>query len=348
MRKFGVSLIIAFALAALAAGAESLPSFEHFISSGFPDNSDVRARLFSTVIGAPRDMALAYGEKVFNSSAGKVLVRTVKRSGDFVVEFLNSSEGSYTESAQGSCIIQRSNDNGFLLQARIQLQDDGSTYARLYPSGNGTRLDIVVYGAVLKKGLQVPGMLYIILTHPFADIVDATRRAFDWETVFRLGARSPAADFASDLRAAAPRPSHLAALPDKMAGFDATMSQLLSDGETAQELPALSQVPAGYADERAAIGLKSTYASFPPYAPGSGIPAFALRGALYLDALQSPNSVYLLVGEGLRGLAAPSFDEGGRLRIAFFSSGRETSWADFVGQKRDTKLRVIRISARQD
>lgn len=350
MRKCGVSLLIALAFVALAAGAESLPSFEHFISSGFPDNSDARGRLFSSVIGAPREQAVAFGEKVVPSSAGKVLVRTIKRSGDFVVEFLNGGDGAYSESAQGSCIIQRSNDNGFLLQARILLQDDPTTYARLYPGGGGTRLDIVVYGAVVKKGLTVPGMLYIVLTHPFSDIVDATRRSFDWESVFRLGARSPAADFASDLRSGTlpSRPGHLASVLDKAASLDLLIAQLQAEGEKPLELPPAAQPPAGYADDRGELAGKAVYAAFPAYAPGVGIPAYALRGAIYLDALLAPNSVYLLTGEAFRAIAAPCFDDGGKLRMAFFSAGKESAWADLIASRRDLKLRVIRLAARPD
>ncbi len=154
VRRYGVGLLLSLAIAGAAAGAETFSSFDGYMASGFPDNAAVRSQLFSAIIGAPRDIALAYGEKTVSSQGNQVLVRTIKRSDDFFVEFLNKTpEGAFAEAAQGSCVIQRSNSKGYIVQARIYLQDDPATYARLYASGSGTKLDVILCGAVVKKGL---------------------------------------------------------------------------------------------------------------------------------------------------------------------------------------------------
>lgn len=193
-------LLIVINSALIAAAAESPPSLEKYLSGQFPDNSDLRAKLFSAVIGAPRELAEAYGERVLQSrAAGTVTVRTVPGTNSFFVEFLNGTGGVPT---QGSCIIKRSNAKGYLVQAKIYLQDDPSCYARLYTGGEGTRLDIIMYGAVVKRGLRLPELLYTVLAGPFSNIVNATRGSFDWSTVFGLGSRDGSTQFAASLRGA--------------------------------------------------------------------------------------------------------------------------------------------------
>ncbi|HTX73413.1 MAG TPA: hypothetical protein VMC79_11350 [Rectinemataceae bacterium] len=196
IRRRVLSLVLSVA-AVGAAIADSVPSLDDYLDGQFPDNSDLRTRLFSAVIGAPREIAEAYGERVLQSKAGSVTVRVVDGSSYFFVEFLNGNGDSFT---QGSCIIKRSNSKGYLVQAKIYLQDDPSCYARLYTGGDGTRLDVIMYGAVVKKGLFIPELLYSVLARPFSNIVEATRRSFDWGTVFGLGTRVESTGFAASLR----------------------------------------------------------------------------------------------------------------------------------------------------
>jgi hypothetical protein len=200
-------LAVCAALCALpSAGAQSASSLDDFFASVFPDNADVRAKLFSSIIGAPKDLALAYGEKAHQSRSGPVSVRAVKRQDDFIIEFIN---GAGDRPTMGSVYIQRSNAKGYMVQAKILLEDDPSCYLRLYPQsqGSGTRGDVVMYGAVVKKGLYFDGMLYRIIILPFADIVDMTKKAFDWGGIYGIGSQERAEDLIADFRqggAAAP------------------------------------------------------------------------------------------------------------------------------------------------
>jgi hypothetical protein len=178
------------------------------ISKAFPDNVDVRGKLFSTVIGASRDVALAYGERQVQSAAGPVTVRSVKRTSDFVIQFLNANSLSPGDPGRGSCFIFRSNAKGNYIQlAKILLEDDPSCYLALYPSGSGTRGDVVMYGAVVKKGIYFSDMVYHILLLSFADIMDASGRSFDWSSVFKFEAQGPSSSFVAEYRAALANPS---------------------------------------------------------------------------------------------------------------------------------------------
>jgi hypothetical protein len=198
-------------LAPLAALGEASPAIAAFAAKGFPDNADLRGKLFSYVIGASKDVALNYGEKQLQSAAGQVTVRVEKRSADFIIEFLNPSSAGPGAAGRGSCYIQRGNAKGnYILQARILLEDDPSCYLALYPSGSGTRGDVVMYGAVVKKGLFLSDMIYRILLLSFSDIVDATSRSFDWSVVFKFAPQGSDPDYAGELRSAiasAPAPA---------------------------------------------------------------------------------------------------------------------------------------------
>ena len=190
-------------LPAVGLSADLPPSLAKFADKGFPDNADLRGRLFAYVIGASRDVALAYGEKQLQSaSAGPVTVRVEKRTNDFVVKFLNANPSAPGAPGRGSCFIERSAGKGsYILRARILLEDDPSCFLDLYPSGSGTRGDVVMYGAVVKKGLYLSDMLYRILLLSFSDLIDATSRSFDWGQVFQFGGKGP--DYLAELRSAA-------------------------------------------------------------------------------------------------------------------------------------------------
>jgi hypothetical protein len=388
--KRTLAFALGLLLIALPAFASDAPgSVAQFASKGFPDNSDLRGRLFAYVIGATRDIALAYGEKQLQSSAGPVTVRVEKRSADFIVEFLNANAAVPGAPGRGSCYVLRSNAKGnYIQQARILLEDDPSCYLALYPSGSGTRGDVVMYGAVVKKGLFFSDMIYRILLLSFSDIVDATSRSFDWGLVFQFGGKGP--DYVAELRASlaappaqaeqavpaassapialgsrgakvalaaspslpaataesaakgpGPRSARIAASVDRAASLDNLVLEL---GEaSARELSLAPDAAAAFIDDRGDIA-KLAYGEFPRY-DAKGISLAALRAALYLDLLANPDSVYALVGEGLRATAVPYFDDAGRINFNFFSGGKEFGWDELTSGKRDLKVRVLRVSA---
>ncbi len=368
-------MILFAAIGAPSLLAQNASSLNSFFASSFPDNGDIRAKLFSTIIGAPREQALAYGTKTHQAKQGAVTVRAVKRANDFVIEFVN---GSIDAPAMGSCYIQRSNAKGYMMQAKILLQDDPSCYLRLYPQGSGTRGDVVMYGALVKKGIYFEGMLYRIIILPFSDIVDMTKRSFDWSLVYKLEDSGESAGLVAELRQyappaaaqaaapapAAPRPA-LASIPAgpqgaaakgatraarlydvaaRAATVEALALELAQSGEVgAREISLAADAAAGFGDDPDP-GF-SAYGAFPRYEAGKGISMNALRAALFLDLQANPDSAYVLVAEGLRAVAAPSSGGSGRLSFAFFAEGKELSWEDLSSRGRDLKVRAVRIPA---
>jgi len=382
---------LALCLVAVAASAtESRAALERFIDSSFPDNSDIRAQFSTRLITAPKEQVWAFGSKVQSSKAGQVLVKSVKRSEDFLVQFVNGTAGQFPDCSLGSYVIERNCKTGYILQAKIFLDDDPSCYARLYPQGEGTKLDVVMYGALVKKGIYISGLIYHVLTMPFSEIVAETGGSFDWGSVFKLGKKSASADLVADLRSAsaasqaeakAPRVV-LASMPSPFgASSPATSSPATSPQATtlqgtkaqtetsseSERLAAAVSVASSAEDLRSklcglgfspselsspanALGLSNdgdplvpaAYKPFPRYAAEGGLPLAAIRGALYLSALNSQSSAFALIGAQGRILAVPSFDEQGRIGFVFFSGGKEIVWQDIVGGA-DQSLRVLRF-----
>jgi hypothetical protein len=397
--RIGIVFTVLICLA-FSASAEAAPTVATFAAKSFPDNADLRGKLFAYVIGASRDVALAYGERQLQSVAGPVTVRVEKRNADFIVEFLNANASIAGEAGRGSCFIQRGNAKGnYILQARILLEDDPSCYLSLYPSGSGTRGDIVMYGAVVKKGLYLSDMIYRILLLSFSDIVDATSRSFDWGGVFKFGPKSSDADYASELRSAelrtalasarpsseqAPGPSAAAsaapialgsatakialaaapALPapagqdavakgprslriacaiDRAASPETLVLDLASSGDSgAREISLSPDGAPAFVYDRGDPLSKIAYADFPRY-DAKGLPFAALRAAVFLDLQSNPDSVYALIGEGIRATVVPSYDEAGRLNFAVFSGGKESSWDELSAGRHDLKARLVRV-----
>ncbi len=337
LRRHAALLCLFAALPVLQALAlEPAQGLDAYFRSSFPDNSDLRQKYFTSLITAPRDTVYAFGEKVLSSAkAGRVLVRGQKRSADFLVEFLNERDSGFDGPRAGSYIIQREPAKGYILQAKILLADDPTCYARLYPQAEATRLDVVMYGAVLKKGIYVPGLIYYVLTKPFSEIVAGSKGAFDWGTALAPGAGGEAEASPADRDRAQDLSLRLAQAPS----LEAFLAGPAGRGPVELAGPFAAQ---GLADDRDPRASRLPYGEFPRYEPGKGVPAQALRAVLYLDSLASPGSVYAVSGDGLRFVATPSPGLAGPSSFDFLSAGRDLSWTEIAAQA--GKFRILRLS----
>jgi len=327
---------------AVFAGAQGSGGADRAFLAAFPDNADVRSKLFSSLIGAPKELAVAFGEKEYASAAGAVLARAVPRQDDFLVEFRNGAEGGFDATTRGTCVVQRSNaKNNYILQAWIYLQDDPSCYLRLYPNprNSGTLADLVLYGAILKQGLGVEGMMYQALVKPFTAIVESTQKSFDWAAVFPDPSGAAAAW-------GAPAGSRAAALSEALAAaVDFEDFASTPEARGAEEPSSIARAPAGFSSERGETGSKASVLAFPRYLPGKGIAQSALRAALYLDALDHRGAAYALFGPGIRLLVLPRFDGTGRFSPLVYQDGRELAWDSLPTTRADASLRILRLPA---
>ncbi|HVP19373.1 MAG TPA: hypothetical protein VMU36_10280, partial [Spirochaetia bacterium] len=83
----------------------------------------------------------------------------------------------------GTFIIKRSLQDGRFLQTKVFVQDDSGCYLRLFPQGDRTAMDIVLYNEVFQTHVVVPAPFADLLTSPFSRIMQLTRSSVDWPLV---------------------------------------------------------------------------------------------------------------------------------------------------------------------
>ena len=83
----------------------------------------------------------------------------------------------------GTFIIKRSLLDGSFLQAKIFVQNDPGCYLRLFPDGERTAMDIVLYNESFQTHVILPVPFQDLMTSPFSRIVDLSRPSVDWSLV---------------------------------------------------------------------------------------------------------------------------------------------------------------------
>lgn len=148
--------------------------------SAMADNSDIRRRIWDTVISAPRAMALSSGPTAERNAWGTWSVSTQRGKDAFYVVVAPDRAGGFPMYAQGSWIIKRSDRDGSFMQVKIFLRSDPGTFARVYPYGTRSRIDIVAYGGVLYREVIVPLSFDDVLRSPFSRLRELTADVIDW------------------------------------------------------------------------------------------------------------------------------------------------------------------------
>ncbi|HUW41069.1 MAG TPA: hypothetical protein VMV90_08645 [Rectinemataceae bacterium] len=152
----------------------------------FPDSADLRASYWNGFLAAPRDVALSRAPATLRGRDGLFRFSSVRGRTSFylIVAAVKSGPGIprgrepvYT---QGSWIIKRSLDDGRFLQAKVFLKSDPGVFLRIYPDGDRSRLDLVLYGGVINREVPIPVPFERVCVSRMADIVDWTRDLVDW------------------------------------------------------------------------------------------------------------------------------------------------------------------------
>jgi hypothetical protein len=144
------------------------------------ESSDIRKRVWDTLLESPRTTATAYRGARERNAWGTWSVSVEKGNGSFYVILSPERNGSFPVYTQGTWIIKRSDADGSFLQAKIFLRSDPGTFARIYPAGTRSRIDIVTYGGVLYREVMVPLPFTELLRSPFSRIRELTSYVIDW------------------------------------------------------------------------------------------------------------------------------------------------------------------------
>jgi hypothetical protein len=169
---------LALVAAALVAAAPALsagnPGLANLALPGdlplarFPDSASLRSRL------------LARKATVHTNEFGSFRLSTVKAGEAFYVLLSARKGGDYPAYSQGSWIIKRSMADGRFLQAKVFLRSDPGCFIRLFPNGDRSLMDVVLYGAVLNKDIPLPVNFDRLLSMPLSTIEAWTEASVDW------------------------------------------------------------------------------------------------------------------------------------------------------------------------
>ena len=146
----------------------------------FPDSADLRASLYAESLAGPRDAVLSRKPAVYTNAYGSFRLSAINSGDAFYVILAPGSGGSYPIATQGSWVVKRSLADGRFLQAKVFLRSDAGTFLRIYPSGDRSRMDVVLYGAVLNREVALPAAFEQVLTSSLQDIRAWSSASVDW------------------------------------------------------------------------------------------------------------------------------------------------------------------------
>ena len=146
----------------------------------FPESAKLRASLFTNEIAGPREGVLARRPKVYVNEYGSFRLSSL-RSGEAFYAILAAAKGrDFPTYAQGSWIFKRTMDDGRFIQAKLFLKSDPACFIRIYPWGDRSRMDLVLYGAVLNKDITLPVPFETAIVAPLSDIIEWSSGVVDW------------------------------------------------------------------------------------------------------------------------------------------------------------------------
>lgn len=145
------------------------------------DSSDIRKRLWAPLFEAPPKAAKAYKPSEERNAWGLWSASVETGKGAFYIIVSPQRSGSSPVYTQGTWIVKRSDTNGEFQQAKIFLRSDPGTFARIYPSGTRSRIDIIAYSGVIYREVMIPLSFEDVLRSPFSKIRSLTDAVIDWD-----------------------------------------------------------------------------------------------------------------------------------------------------------------------
>ncbi len=187
------SIAAALLLACAFVGAEAgRPPFD-----GFPESADIRSGYWTSFFSAPEQELQRRGPAIVSNEYGSFRLSVMRSGGYFYVLVTALEAASPSKSApqragaaasgkaiplytRGSWILKRSSPDGAPIQAKVFLRSDPGTFIRIYPDGDRSKLDLVVYGGVLNREVPLPVPFERAFASTMADIASWTDKLVDW------------------------------------------------------------------------------------------------------------------------------------------------------------------------
>jgi hypothetical protein len=165
-----------------AQGAEARPDAP---LSRFPESADIRSAYWQSFFLASESELRRRAPALVSNEYGSFRLSATKAGGYFyaIATAINAplpTKGDPILYAQGSWILKRSSPDGVPVQAKVFLRSDPGTFLRIYPDGDRSKLDLVVYGGVLNREVPLPVPFERVFASTMAEIVAWTGDLVDW------------------------------------------------------------------------------------------------------------------------------------------------------------------------
>jgi hypothetical protein len=153
-RRIVTALLLSL-IAGAAVGAQILrpPQPEYLPLESMPENDDIRSRWMEGLLEAPRDRALMFRTRRETNASGVWRLEVIRGPKAFYTAIVPDRTELY---GQGAWIVKRNLADGAFVQAKVFLRNDPNTFLRLYPFGERSKLDLVLYRGVVRRDVILP------------------------------------------------------------------------------------------------------------------------------------------------------------------------------------------------
>ena len=183
MNRSPIAALFSLAIACAGASLAAAPLAAPF--DGFPESADIRSRYWTSFFSAPEQELLRRGPAMVSNDFGSFRLSALRSGGFFYV--LATAQETPPSAIQpsplytrGSWILKRSSPDGAPIQAKVFLSSDPGTFIRIYPDGDRSKLDLVVYGGVLNREVSLPIPFDRAFASTMADIASWSSDLIDW------------------------------------------------------------------------------------------------------------------------------------------------------------------------
>ena len=145
-----------------------------------PDASAIRTELWKNIISNDLVTAKSQKSSIRTNSWGRWKIDYVIEDNNLYTVVSPERNGGYALYTQGTWIFKRSLKDGSFAQIKIFLMSNQESFMRIYPFGERTRADIVIYGAVVYHSITIPLSFENLATADMQTIVRSTKDLIDW------------------------------------------------------------------------------------------------------------------------------------------------------------------------
>lgn len=175
-------LLIALTVSAFPQATEGgNPDTAPRVFVGVPENDETRRKL-QELFYAPI-AALTAGQERFleqQSTGTRVKFETRRQNGNLYYLFQNEEHSSFSVYGRGNYILKRELENGRFVQIKIFYRSDPGCFARLFPKGNRTSMDVFLFNTEVARGVLLPVEFTDLLTQPFAKVIGLSESTVRW------------------------------------------------------------------------------------------------------------------------------------------------------------------------